>query len=168
MGLGFQICSSHSAEVGVTRKDANWSCSRGTSCVGTILQSGPISRDSSRDVLRVLVMFMACLEIGGCIQICVFVFGEDEGRGKYDRETRVTAHKENQISASTMETCPQTKRLAVCPGESWLPCQHCLALFPMKLIAWHSGSNYLQAPICFHREECLSVWEETFLYPFCS
>lgn len=65
------------------------------SCVGTILQSGPISRDSSRDVLRVLVMFTACLEIGGCIQICVFVFGEDEGGGKYDRETRVTAHKED-------------------------------------------------------------------------
>lgn len=51
-------------------------------------------------------MFTACLEIGGCIQVRVFVFGEDEGRGKYDRETRVTAHKEDQMSASTMETSP--------------------------------------------------------------
>lgn len=80
---------------------------RGTSCVSTILQSGPVSRESSRDVLRVLfVIFTSRLEIGGCIQVRVFVFGEDEGRGKYDRETRVTAHKQDQMRANTMETPP--------------------------------------------------------------
>lgn len=164
VGLGFQKCSSNSAEVWVTRK-ANWSHLSSTSCGVTTLKSIPISRKSSLcsqcDVYGTTRLEAAFRSVDLCL-------GRIMEEGKMIEKPEWQPLNRPRSVPAQWRHRPLTKRLAVCPCESWLPCHHRLALCPMKLIAWHSGSNYLQAPICFHREECLSVWAETFLYPFWS